>query len=973
MHSHRSTLAALTLASVAAAASLVFVHPALGAGTPLPSNAVLVAEGHGWGHGRGMGQWGAKGQADAGKTWSQIVLSYYSGVTIGTRPADEDLRVLVETSSDVLVSSAAPFTVKWIGQGTLAASDATFKFFRARHDGTVYIVEKSASSTGPWTVVGTNTVPARFMPGTELMQHVEESGVVRYYRGFVDGIKTGTTSMRTINELTMTQYLYGAVPREMPATWAPEAVRAQSVAARSYATYKRDGARAAGQNYDICATTSCQVYLGAASRPSVASTTVTQLEHAASSAAVDATAGKVLFSAGKPILAEYSSSTGGYSAAGSVSYLSAVPDQYDSVSPHHDWTTDITATSIEDNWPEIGELVGVNVTERNGFGEWGGRVLKMQLIGTIKTLTISGETFRSAFSWPSSGGVKSTWFRIATFQGVLSSTPGKLPVVAGAYGVLPILMKNTGTAAWPLGGAVRLATPAPSTFAGSGWISSTRPAAVTSNASVPGKTSIGPNEVARFDVRLNTGLLAPGSYTQELRLVNDDLGTSISSPFTIAVPVVLSIVGVVRGNTWYLHTGAADTTLGFGKTTDRPIVGDWDGDGTDTPGLVRGNVWYLNNGTDNIADVSFAFGKTTDLPIVGDWNGDGTDSPGVVRGNLWYLNNGFDSTAEISFGFGQPTDAPLAGDWNGNGTDTPGLVRGNIWYLNNAFDSVAETSFAYGQATDRPIAGDWDGDGTDTAGLVRGNVWYLNNGTDAIADVSFAYGQPTDVPIVGEWSGPPKTTPALVEGNVWGINMGFDPDADAEVAYGAPDDRPVAGDWDGDGGETPGVFRGNVWYLNNGFGPFADVSFAYGQPTDAPLVGDWDGDGTDSVGVFRDNVWYLNNGTDNIADVSFAFGQATDIPVTGDWDGDGTDTPGVVRGNVWYLSNSFDGLADVTLTFGSAGGTPLAGDWDGDGTDTPGLVQGSTWKLSNGFDGDVDITFSFGSGSGRPVVGRWIG
>jgi SpoIID/LytB domain protein len=914
---------------VAVAASLVFVPPVLAAGTPLPSNAVLVTEGHGWGHGRGMGQWGAKGQADAGKTWSQIVLSYYKGVTIGTRPADEDFRVLVETSADVIVSSDAAFTVEWIGQGSLATSDAAFKFFRARHDGTTYLVEKSASHAGPWTLIGTNTVAARFVPGTELIQHIEGSGIVRYYRGFVDAIRTGTTSMRSINGLSMREYLYGAVPREMPATWASEAVRAQAVAARSYATYKRDGARAAAQNYDICATTSCQVYLGAAWRPSVASTTVTQLEHPASSAAVDATAGKVLFSGGKPILAEYSSSTGGYSAAGSVSYLSPLPDPYDSVSPHHAWSADITAASIKAHWPEIGELVGVNVTERNGYGEWGGRVVKMQLVGTVKTLTISGETFRSAFSWPSAGGVKSTWFRIATFQGVLSSTPGRLPVVAGAYGVLPILMKNTGSASWPLGGAVRLATAAPSTFAGTGWISSTRPAAVTSNASVPGKTSIGPNEIARFDMRLNAGLLKPGTYAEALHLVNDDLGTSMSSTFAIAVPVVRGIVGVVRGNTWYLHAGATDTTFGFGQTTDRPIVGDWDGDGTDTPGVVRGNVWYLNNGTDNTADVSFAFGKTTDRPIVGDWDGDGTDTPGLVRGNVWYLNNGTDSIADVSFAFGKTTDRPIVGDWDGDGTDTPGLVRGNTWYLNDAFDSIAETSFAYGQTT--------------------------------------------DVPIVGEWNGPPKTTPALVDGNVWRINVGFDPTADAVVAYGAPDDRPLAGDWDGDGSDTLGVFRGNVWYLNNGFGPYADVSFAYGQPTDVPIIGDWDGDGTDTAGVFRGNTWYLNNGSDNIADITFAYGQSTDVPIVGDWDGDGTDTPGVVRGNVWYLSNGFDGIADVTLTFGSTGGTPLAGDWDGDGTDTPGHVQGSAWHLSNDLEGTVDITFTFGSGSERPVTGRWIG
>ena len=962
----------LIVAGLVAATSLAVAAPARAAGTPLPDNALLDVEGHGWGHGRGLGQWGAKGQADGGRTWSQIVLSYYSGVTIGTRPADEDLRVLVETSSDVLVSSDSPFSVKWIGQGTFASSDATYKFFRARHDGTNYIVEKSPAHTGPWTLVETNTVPTRFVPGSSHLQHVETSGTVRYYRGTMDAIHSGTTSVRSINELTMQQYLYGSVPREMPASWAAEAVRAQAVAARSYATYKRDGARAAGQNYDICATTSCQVYLGVAYRTSVESDTVIQLENALSNAAVDATAGKVLFSSGKPILAEYSSSTGGYTAAGSVPYLSPVPDPWDSISPNHDWTTQVGASEIEAEWPSIGELVGVTVTERNGFGEWGGRVLKMKLIGTTKTLEITGDSFRSAFAWPISGGVKSTWFNIATFQGALSATPVVPPTVAGSYSVVAIKMKNTGSAAWPVGGTVRLKTPEESEFAGPGWISSTIPAAVTANASAPGKTTIAPDEVARFDVRLNATLLDPRMYSQQFQLINDDLDIAMSNPFTIAVPVVRGIIGVVRGNTWFLHTGATDTAFGFGQTTDRPVVGDWDGDGKDTPGVVRGNVWYLNNNFDNTADVAFGYGKTTDRPVVGDWDGDGKDTPGLVRGNVWYLNNNFDNTADVSFGYGQPTDRAIAGDWDGDGTDTPGVVRGNVWYLNEGFDNGAEIAFAYGQASDRPIAGDWDGDGTDTPGVFRAGAWYLNNGFDAAAETSFAYGKPGDSPVIGDWAAP-ITTPAFVDGNVWHINTGFDSGAEAAFGYGAADDRPVAGDWDGGGTDTPGVVRGNVWYLNNGFGPYADVSFAFGQPTDFSVVGDWDGDGTDTPGVFRAGVWYLNNGFDNTAEVSFAFGQPTDVPIVGDWDGDGTDTPGVFRAGVWFLDNGFDNTADVSFSLGQPADVPVAGDWDGDATDTPGVVHSDAWKLSNGFDGDIDISFDFGAGSDRRVVGRWIG
>ena len=65
--------------------------------------------------------------------------------------------------------------------------------------------------------------------------------------------------------LTLESYLKGVVPLEMPATWTPAAVRAQAVAARTYAAYER-----AHRTGPMCDTTSCQVYGGyAAEHPDV--------------------------------------------------------------------------------------------------------------------------------------------------------------------------------------------------------------------------------------------------------------------------------------------------------------------------------------------------------------------------------------------------------------------------------------------------------------------------------------------------------------------------------------------------------------------------------------------------------------------------------------------------------------------------------------------------------------------------------
>jgi len=229
-----------------------------------------------------------------------------------------------------------------------------------------------------------------------------------------------------------------------------------------------------------------------------------------------------------------------------------------------------------------------------------------------------------------------------------------------------------------------------------------------------------------------------------------------------------------------------------GRIADRPITGDWDGNGTVTPGVVRGDTWYLrNSNTAGPADVVFRFGLPTDRPITGDWDGNGTTTVGVVRGNTWYLlNANRGGPPNISFALGRSSDRPITGDWDGNGTTTVGVVRGNTWYLLNANrGGTADISFALGRSTDRPVTGDWNGDGRTTIGVLRGGTWYLLNANrSGAADLAFVYAGDTD--------------------------------------------RPITGDWDGNGTTTVGVDRGATWYLRstNTAGPATTV-FTFAPPT----------------------------------------------------------------------------------------------------------------------------------------------
>jgi hypothetical protein len=147
------------------------------------------------------------------------------------------------------------------------------------------------------------------------------------------------------------------------------------------------------------------------------------------------------------------------------------------------------------------------------------------------------------------------------------------------------------------------------------------------------------------------------------------------------------------------------------------------------------------------------FGRDTDRALCGDWDGNGTATPGVRRGQLFMLRNSWTSgPADLAFGFGTPTDRPVVGDWDGNGTDTPGVMRDGTWLLSNRLRSgAAELTFTYGRAGDRPIPGDWDGNGTDTAGVRRGATNYVTNGRTGGASIRFSIGLVTDAAVVGRW------------------------------------------------------------------------------------------------------------------------------------------------------------------------------------------------------------------------------
>ena len=222
----------------------------------------------------------------------------------------------------------------------------------------------------------------------------------------------------------------------------------------------------------------------------------------------------------------------------------------------------------------------------------------------------------------------------------------------------------------------------------------------------------------------------------------------------------LNRAAVVRGGVWYVRNsltpGQSEQTFAYGDTTDTPLLCDWNGDGTRTPGVVRNGVWYIKQTlAGGAADEVFSYGLPGDTPLCGDWDGNGTETPGVWRGGVWYLRNSNTSGySDIAIAYGLATDTPLVGDWDGNGTDTPGVVRASgaslAWHLRNSnTNGSADVTFLYGAAGDTPLAGDWDANGTDTPGVFRGGTWFLRHSNDSgPADSLVSYGVGGDTPRV---------------------------------------------------------------------------------------------------------------------------------------------------------------------------------------------------------------------------------
>jgi hypothetical protein len=167
--------------------------------------------------------------------------------------------------------------------------------------------------------------------------------------------------------------------------------------------------------------------------------------------------------------------------------------------------------------------------------------------------------------------------------------------------------------------------------------------------------------------------------------------------------------------------GVADIKFFFGDPGDVPIVGDFDGNGCHTVSIYRPsqskvfiiNKLGANNGGLGQAEVEYFFGDPGDKPFVGDFDGDGTETIGLHRestGLVYFRNTHTQGVADNEFIFGDPGDRLIAGDWLATGIGSPAVFRPGdttFYFRHSNTQGVADNQFVWGDPQDLPVAGNF--------------------------------------------------------------------------------------------------------------------------------------------------------------------------------------------------------------------------------------------------------------------------
>ena len=363
-----------TSARTRAGVALVAAAIALATAPTAGAKGIWVIRGAGFGHGIGMSQYGAYGSARNGLTHDAILSQYYTGTTLGTIQS-QTVRVLLR-----------PYlpTVRFSGASSACGAGLT--------ESATYTAKRKGSRV---ILIGPGGGRLRNCGG--LLSATGGDSVALAgkgaYRGALE-IRPAKVPGRlnAINAVELEDYVRGVISKESPSSWPLEALKAQAVAARSYAI----STPVRGAGFDQYADTRSQVYGGLAA------------ETARTNQAVAETALQVVMHRGQVAQTFFFSTSGGHTENNENSFLGGTPEPYlrgvpdpneaQAGSPYHTWTRKFTQGGIQAELGSLvkGKLKRVEVIKRGASP----RIVKARIVGTGGSSSASGPTLRARLGLP---------------------------------------------------------------------------------------------------------------------------------------------------------------------------------------------------------------------------------------------------------------------------------------------------------------------------------------------------------------------------------------------------------------------------------------------------------------------------------------------------------------------------------------------------------------------------------------------
>lgn len=354
---------------------------ALSASARAGAPQMLVVRGAGDGHGVGMSQAGARGFAEHGYGYRDILAHYYSGTTLGSAAAGQVVRVLVQANRPQVSFSGATaanghrlrpattYVVTLRGNGVV---------LRLGHRRSLTAASLKITGHAPLTLHG------------DALNGLSDGA----YRGYLEVRPAAHGGINAINVLRLDDYVRGVIASEMPPSWPAAALQAQAVASRTFAITAHAGPPSV---WDVYADTRSQLYRGVAG------------EQPAADAAARATAGQVVTYGGQPAITYFFDSSGGrtenvenaFPGTAAEPWLRGVPDPFDS-GPMHSWgplRLTFAAAAARLSGLAQGAFEGIEVLRR-GFSP---RIITAEVLGSGGATQVTGDELAARL------GLYDTW------------------------------------------------------------------------------------------------------------------------------------------------------------------------------------------------------------------------------------------------------------------------------------------------------------------------------------------------------------------------------------------------------------------------------------------------------------------------------------------------------------------------------------------------------------------------------------